>query len=210
MIAKLAGVVDSIGDGFAVIDVGGVGYLVLCSSRTLAGLAAGAPVRLRVDTIVREDGIYLYGFADEAEQLWFRLLNTVQGVGGRAALAVLSVLPPEHLALAIAAGDRQALTRAPGVGARLATRVITELRDKASSIPVGATASPVAGSSLPGEAGDAVAALVNLGFRPGDALSAVAAASRQRGEGATVEVLIRDGLATLAPQGVSSGSGAHA
>ncbi|TVR82757.1 MAG: Holliday junction branch migration protein RuvA [Rhodospirillales bacterium] len=201
MIASLSGRVDSIADGFAVIDVGGVGYLVFCSARTLAGLDVGTAVRLRVDTVVRDDGIHLYGFAEEAEQQWFRLLNTVQAVGGRAALALLSVLPPDALALSVAAGDRQALTRAPGVGPRLAARIIAELKDKVGSIPVPATASTPATAPLSGDAGDAVAALVNLGFRPGDALSAVAAAARQRGPGAGVETLVRDGLAALAPQG---------
>src|ERR1700749_3430907 len=136
MIAQLTGRVDSLSDGTCVIDVGGVGYLVQASSRTLAALPQPPAVaRVLVETHVREDAILLYGFADSAERDWFRLLTTVQGVGGKVALAVLSALSPRDLVSAIANGDRASLTRAPGVGPRLAVRLLTELRDKAGAMP---------------------------------------------------------------------------
>src|SRR6516165_8282801 len=131
MIAKLAGTVDHIGADMAVIDVGGVGYLVFCSTRTIAGLPpAGAPARLLIETHVRDDHIHLYGFIDAAERDWFRRLTTVQGVGPRLAMALLSSAAPDQLARAILAQDKAALTRADGVGARLAARIVNELRDK--------------------------------------------------------------------------------
>ena len=201
MIAKLSGVVDATGEGWAIIDVGGVGYLVFCSGRTLAHLSTGAPVRLWVETLMREDAIQLYGFGDVTEREWFRLLNTVQGVGAKAALAVLSVLAPEQLALAIAAGDRSAITMAAGVGPRLAGRIISELKERAlPSTP----ATPLSGGTaraLPdSDLGDAVTALVQLGFRPSEAMSAVADAAGRLGANAGLEALIRDGLAVLAPK----------
>lgn len=205
MIAKLAGVVDWLGDGSAIIDVGGVGYLVFCSGRTLARLATGDVVRLWVETQMRDDAIHLYGFADMAEREWFRLLHTVQAVGAKAALAVLSVLSPEELALAIAAGDKGAITRAAGVGPRLAGRIVSELKDKAAvlQLPAPATSAAFAGSaageSATGPTGDAVAALAKLGFRPSEALAAVADAAGRLGEGAGVEALVRAALASLAP-----------
>ena len=136
MIAQLTGRIDALTEGSCVIDVGGVGYLVQASTRTLAALPQPpAAARLLIETHVREDAILLYGFADAAERDWFRLLTTVQGVGGRVALAVLSALSPRDLVGAIAAGDRASLTRAPGVGPRLAVRLLTELRDKAGAMP---------------------------------------------------------------------------
>ena len=135
MIAKLAGIVDQVDAEALVVDVGGVGYLAFCSTRTLGLLPpAGAPVRLLIETHVREDHIHLYGFADAAERDWFRLLTTVQGVGAKLALAILSAVAPEALALAILAQDRVALTRADGVGPRLAARIVNELRDKAGGL----------------------------------------------------------------------------
>ncbi len=132
MIAKLAGILDQIAADGAVIDVNGVGYLAFCSTRTLGRLPpAGAPVRLLVETHVREDHIHLYGFVDTAERDWFRLLTTVQGVGARLALAVLSAIGPDELGFAILAQDRASLARADGVGPRLAARIVNELRDKA-------------------------------------------------------------------------------
>src|SRR3984957_397816 len=132
MIAQLTGRVEALSDGTCVIDVAGVGYLVQASSRTLAALPqAPAQAKLLIETHVREDAILLYGFADAAERDWFRLLTTVQGVGGRVALAILSALSPRDLVGAIAGGDRASLTRAAGVGPRLAIRLLTELRDKA-------------------------------------------------------------------------------
>ena len=203
MIAKLTGIVDSTGEGWAVVDVGGVGYLVFCSGRTLARVSAGAPVRLWVETLMREGAIHLYGFADATEREWFRLLNTVQAVGAKAALAVLSVLAPEELSLAIAAGNRGAITMAPGVGPRLAGRIISELKEKVATLPrtslaatPGGTAVGVTGNNL----GDAVAALVQLGFSPSEALAAVTDAAGRLGADASLEALIRDGLAVLAPK----------
>lgn len=201
MIAKLSGVVDATGEGWAIIDVGGVGYLVFCSGRTLAHLSAGAPVRLWVETLMREDAIQLYGFGDVTEREWFRLLNTVQGVGAKAALAVLSVLAPEQLALAIAAGNRSAITMAAGVGPRLAGRIISELKERAlPSAPAMPLPGRTAGAVPESDLGDAVTALVQLGFRPSEAMSAVADAAGRLGANAGLEALIRDGLAVLAPR----------
>lgn len=203
MIAKLTGVIDSMGEGWVIVDVGGVGYLVFCSGRTLAHVSAGAPARLWIETLMREGAIHLYGFADMTEREWFRLLNTVQAVGAKAALAVLSVLAPEELALAIAANNRSAITMAPGVGPRLAGRIISELKEKAAAVPAlssarasEGTAGGVAGSDV----GDAVAALVQLGFRQTEAIAAVSDAAGRLGADAALEVLIRDGLAVLAPK----------
>jgi Holliday junction DNA helicase RuvA len=199
MIAKLSGIVDSTGDGWAVIDVGGVGYLVSCSSRTLARLTVGGVARVLVETHLREADLQLFGFADGGEREWFRLLTTVQGVGARVALSLLSCLAPEDLALAIAAGDRGALTRAAGVGSKLAARIVNELRDPAATLAApSAAAGPAAGGPA-GSADEAVAALLGLGFRPGEALNAVTEAARKLGRNAGVEALIRDGLARLAP-----------
>ena len=137
MIAKLTGLVDQAGEDSAVIDVGGVGYLVLCSGRTLDRLSAGEVVSLLIETHVRQDHIHLYGFLDAVERNWFRLLTTVQGVGAKVALAILTVLPPDVLAPGIAAGDRAAITGAAGVGTKLATRIVSELKDRAGAIAFG-------------------------------------------------------------------------
>ena len=200
MIAKLSGVLDHISSESAVIDVGGVGYLAFCSARTLGRLPpAGGAVRLLVETHVREDHIHLYGFIDAAERDWFRLLTTVQGVGAKLALAVLSAAPPESLLLAVMAGDKAALTQAEGVGPRLAARIVNELRDKvgglAAAAPAAVAASPMAEE---GATADAVSALVNLGYRRAEAFAAVAAAARRLGDAAAVEALIRAGLKELA------------
>lgn len=201
MIAKLAGVVDQIGPEAAVIDVGGVGYLAFCSTRTISRLpAVGSPASLLIETHVREDHIHLYGFADTAEREWFRRLTTVQGVGARLALAILSAITPEQLGLAILAQDKAALTRADGVGARLATRIVTELRDKVGGGAAFATPAMPAGplsDADPGPAADAVSALVNLGYRRSEAFSAVALASRRLGGEADAGALIRAGLQEL-------------
>lgn len=194
MIAKLRGVLDSIGDGWVVVDVGGVGYLAYCSSGTLAELPApGQTVSLTVETVVRADHIHLYGFASEQERAWFRLLQTVQSVGARLALAILGALPAQELAHCIAAQDRAGMARAPGVGPKLAARILAELRDKVPGAPAAAGTAPA------GAAGsDAVAALVNLGYRPGEAQGAVAEAARKLDGAASVETLIRAGLKELA------------
>ena len=196
MIAKLRGVLDSVGDGWAVVDVGGVGYLTYCSAGTLASMPArGQDVSLTIETVVREDHIHLYGFASEQERDWFRLLQTVQSVGARLALAILGALPVTELAACIAAQDRAGLTRAPGVGPKLAARILSELQDKAPVLPGAIPAlSSVAGTAN----ADAVAALVNLGYRPTEAHGAVTGAVRSLGAEASVEALIRAGLKELA------------
>ena len=196
MIAKLRGVLDSLGDGWAVVDVGGVGYLTYCCAGTLAALPPrGQPVSLTIETVVREDHIHLYGFASEQEREWFRLLQTVQSVGARLALAILGALPAPELGACIATQDKAGLTRAPGVGPKLAARILSELRDKAPAMPGGALApTPVGGAAD----ADAVAALVNLGYRPAEALGAVSGAARALGAEASVEALIRAGLKGLA------------
>ena len=206
MIAKLSGVVDHIGPEGAVIDVGGVGYLVFGSTRTLGRLPApGAAARLLIETHVREDHIHLYGFADADERDWFRLLTTVQGVGARLALAILSAVEPEALALAIFAQDKAVLAQADGVGPRLAARIANELRDKVGGLPAPGTAAPASVGAIDGAAGNAVSALVNLGYRRAEAFGAVAAAARRLGEGAAVDALIRAGLQELA-QGAGPGA----
>jgi Holliday junction DNA helicase RuvA len=201
MIAKLSGVVDTLGAGFAIIDVGGVGYLVQCSGRTLAGLNLGAPARLLVDMQVREDVIVLYGFADAAEQECFRMLTGVQGVGGKAALSILAVVTPADLVAAIVSADRAALTRAPGIGPKLATRIINELRASVEKAATQERHGSVAGGVVWGPSSsvaDAVSALANLGFKPTEALDAVSEVAARLGGEAGPEALIRGALAKLA------------
>ncbi len=196
MIAKLWGRLDAVGDDSVVVDVHGVGYLAFCSARTLRALPApGAAVEIYVETHVREDHIHLYGFVDEAERDWFRLLQTVQGVGARVALAILGVIGPGEMAQAIAAQDKAALSQANGVGSKLAGRIVSELRDAVGGLELG-PAAVIAG--VEGDAADAVSALVNLGYRRGEAVTAVASAARRLGDGARVEALIRTGLRELA------------
>lgn len=210
MIAKLTGRLDHGGPGFAVVDVGGVGYLVFCSARTLRKFEGGTePVSLLIDTHVREDHIHLYGFGDRAEQAWFRLLITVQGVGAKVALAVLDALAPAELARAIASGDKVMLSRADGVGPKLAGRIAAELKDKAGAIALGQSASaPPAPAAKPAAAasgspvdltGDAVSALVNLGYGRAEAFEAVAAVARDLDPAAGLSELIRRCLKRLAP-----------
>ena len=201
MIAKLTGILDHTGPEGAVIDVGGVGYLVFASARTLGQLPSpGEAARLLVETHVREDHIHLYGFIDAAERDWFRLLTTVQGVGARVALAILSAVAPSDLTLAIVAQDKAMLARADGVGPKLAARIVNELRDKVGGLALAATnaAAPAPTTNEPGVTGDAVSALVNLGYRRAEAFGAVAAASRRLGSDAKVDALIRAGLQELA------------
>jgi holliday junction DNA helicase RuvA len=195
MIAKLTGLIDSTTAEGAILDVGGVGYLVFCSSRTLAKLPGkGVLASLLVETHVREDHIHLYGFADAAERDWFRLLITVQGVGAKLGLAVLGVLGPDDLVRAIAAGDKASLVRAPGVGAKLAGRIAAELKDKLGAIALGPAA---VGLPERGAEADAVSALVNLGYRRLEAFDAITAAARRLGAAAPVDALIRAGLREL-------------
>ncbi len=203
MIAKLKGLVDSQGDDWVIIDVNGVGYLVFCSGRTLGRMPQpGELVSLLIETHVREDHIHLYGFINQAERDWFGLLQTVQGVGARVALAILSVLGPDEIATAIAAGDKTAVSRANGVGKKLAERVVNELKDKVGTFlkPLGVPA-PAQAQTKPGNSlvADAVSALTNLGYRPVDAFTAVSKASRSLGDGAELGALIKAGLKELAP-----------
>jgi holliday junction DNA helicase RuvA len=201
MIAKLTGILDHISPEGAVIDVGGVGYLVFASTRTLGQLPPpGGAARLLIETHVREDHIHLYGFVDGVERDWFRLLTTVQGVGARLALAILSAVAANDLTLAIVSQDKATLARAEGVGPKLAARIVNELRDKVGGMALAATNAallPQAAAAEPGATGDAVSALINLGYRRAEAFGAVAAASRRLGGEAKVDALIRAGLQEL-------------
>ena len=203
MIGKLTGTIDSYGEDFVILDVHGVGYLVHCSARTLHALpAAGEAVELAIETHVREDQIRLFGFTTATEREWFRLLQTVQGVGTKVALAVLSTLKPADLASAIAMRDKAALMRAPGVGGKVAERIVTELKDKAPALAaVDPAVVRLSGAlderSAPQPLRDAVSALVNLGYGQPQAAAAVAAAAREAGDADTAR-LIRLGLKELA------------
>jgi Holliday junction DNA helicase RuvA len=204
MIGKLRGVVDSYGEDFLILDVHGVGYAVQCSSRTLQALPRpGEAAVLSIETHVREDAIRLYGFLSDEERDWFRLLQTVQGVGAKVALAILGLGKIEALASAIALQDKPAISRAPGVGPRLAARITAELKDK---MPAIGGAGPLAGGlageepppGTPPAVQDAISALVNLGYGRPQAAAAVTAAQRALGEGAEAQALIRRGLKELA------------
>jgi Holliday junction DNA helicase RuvA len=204
MIGKLRGVIDTYRDDSILLDVHGVGYLVHCSARTLQALPpAGEAATLIIETWVREDQIRLYGFVSEVERDWFMLLTDVQGVGARVALAVLSTLRTSELANAIALGDKAAVARTPGVGGKLAQRIVTELKDKA---PAFANVDPavvrlsgdLAEKRAPQPVADAVSALVNLGYGEIQASAAIAAAAQTAGEGATTQQLIRGALRELA------------
>jgi len=201
MIGKLKGLVDSQSEDSAIIDVAGVGYLIFASRRTLSALPPeGEAASLLIETHVREDHIHLFGFWDSSERAWFRLLGTVQGVGARMALAILSVLKPEELAQSIAAQDKACLTRANGVGPKLASRIVSELKEKAGSvaIPVELAAQSSAAGATGGQSEDAISALVNLGYRRAEAFGAVSRAAGELGGAATVESLIKSGLKELA------------
>jgi holliday junction DNA helicase RuvA len=195
MIARLSGLLAGVAADSAIIDVNGVGYLVSASARTLGSWGgAGAAVVAHVETQVREDAIQLYGFATEDERDWFRLLNSVQGVGGRVALAILSVLPPADLQAAIALKDATSVARANGVGPKLAARIVNELKDKAGGIVVSGAVPIVAATTAGGAVKDALSALANLGFKPIEASRAVAEASAELGDGAAVGELVRVAL----------------
>jgi Holliday junction DNA helicase RuvA len=204
LIGKLKGVIDAYGEDFVIVDVNGVGYVVHCSTRTLQNLPSiGEATVLSIETHVREDLIRLYGFRSESEREWFRLLQTVQGVGAKVALGILSVLDPGGLGTAIATGDKAAIARGPGVGPKLAARIAAELKDKAPAFSVVDPAlirlsDAVAGKTAPAPVSDAVSALVNLGYAQAQASAAVAAALRQAGEEAEAKTLIRLGLRELA------------
>ncbi len=200
MIAQLSGTVSHLADDRLVLDVNGVGYLIQVSRAVLSrGLRQGAALTLPVETQVREDAITLFGFASHEEQSWFRLLQTVQGVGARVALAILAILPPENLQLAIAVQDKVQITRADGVGPKLAVRILTELKDKALSsgfAPSVVGAMPAAANT--NAAQDAISALANLGYGRSEAAAAVARAAQTLGEDAALNDLITSGLRELA------------
>jgi Holliday junction DNA helicase RuvA len=192
VIAKLRGLLDTFGADHAVIDVAGVGYLVAASTRTLSQLGAiGDEVVLHTEMQVSDDAIRLIAFATGEERDWFRLLTSVQGVGSRVALAILSALSGDELHRAIASGDKAMVARAQGVGPKLAQRIVNELKDKAGGIVLG-TAAPVVPAGSHGA--DAVSALINLGFRPAEASSAVAKAEAELGPEATLDALVRAAL----------------
>jgi Holliday junction DNA helicase RuvA len=204
MIGKLKGIIDSYGEDFIILDVGGVGYQVHCSARTLQELpGTGEPATLAIETHVREDQIRLFGFRTDVEREWFRLLQTVQGVGAKVALAVLGTLKPGELASAIAMRDKAMVARTPGVGPKVAERIVTELKDRA---PAYADVDPavirltgaIEERRAPQPVADAISALVNLGYGQPQAAAAIAAATRSAGEAADARALIRLGLKELA------------
>ncbi|MFA4994558.1 MAG: Holliday junction branch migration protein RuvA [Bdellovibrionales bacterium] len=201
MIGKLRGQIDSVSGSRVIIDVGGVGYVVTCSARTLREMgAAGDAASLRIETQVREDAINLFGFIDALEQDWFCLLTTVQGVGAKVALSILSTVSPEQLGNTIAAQDKVLLTQADGVGPKLALRLVTELKDKVPAFmasPIHLASIGSAATALPPSlAGDALSALINLGYRRAEAFAAVSAAS-QHNPDAKIDALIRASLLEL-------------
>lgn len=207
MIAQLKGTVAEIGADFAVIDCAGVGYLAQCSGRTLGALPpVGRPATLHVETLLREDSLRLLGFADRAERDVYRLLVTVQGVGPRIALAILSTLSADEVLAAIAAADKATIARADGVGPKLAQRIALELKDKAGALFIGRMGQAAAPGAQPvpsadgisGAAADAISALVNLGYRQTEAFTAIAQVAQTLGARATVDALIRAGLKELA------------
>ena len=202
MIGKLTGRIEAVGETHVVIDVNGVGYEVHCSARTLRNLRCGDETSLAIDTYVREDAIRLYGFASEVERSWFRILQTVQGVGAKVALGLLGTLAPDQLGNAIALQDWAAVAEAPGIGKKLAQRIVAELKHKVPALPIAAAASFGQGHpsrTLDGTAAaEAVSALTNLGYQPAQASAAIAAALRELGGDADTARLIRTGLRELA------------
>ncbi|MGB0843317.1 MAG: Holliday junction branch migration protein RuvA [Alphaproteobacteria bacterium] len=203
MIAKLKGIIDTVTDTFAVVDVQGVGYLVQASTRTLGKLTVGEAGSLHIETVVREDAISLFGFADLEEREWFKLLQSVQGVGARVALAILAIHAPAKLSMILAAQDKAAVSQANGVGPKLAGRIVSELKDKAINLPTGSqaqldTPQAEAKSEAPSSANaDAISALENLGYGRSEAYSAVAAANANLGSDADVSALISAALKAL-------------
>ena len=202
MIAKLTGLIDTIGDTFLILDVNGVGYLISCSSRTLSNIGAkGDRAVLLIETVMRAESLHLYGFGSREEQDCFRLLTTVQGVGMRMGLALLSALAPSDIYQAIAAQDKTTLTHADGVGPKLASRILTELKDKIpGNIPFTSNVTSLP-SSLSPNVQEAVSALVNLGYRRLEAVTAITKAQHHLGEDASLNDLIRQGLSQLARSG---------
>lgn len=204
MIGKLTGKVDSFTDVSLILDVSGVGYLISASTRTIASLPAqGQEISLLIETFVREDQLKLFGFATDAEKEWFSLVQSVQGVGAKVALAILSTLSSNELVTAISLGDKAMVARTPGVGPKVAQRIVTELKDKIPAFTgeVGSVASVLVGSeSVPqtSAAADAVSALTNLGYGGGQAAGAVAKVVSEVGTDAKTEKIIRLALKELA------------
>ncbi len=204
MIGKLRGTVDAVGEAHVIVDVGGVGYEVQASARTLRALQLGQEVSLAIETHVREDAIRLYGFTSEVERAWFRTLQTIQGVGAKVALGVLGTLGPQDLATAVALQNWAAVEQAPGVGKKLAQRIVAELKDKAPPLGAAGVSMPAmvkGGNAQPPQgdaAAEAISALTNLGYHPGQASQAVAAALTELGKVADTPALIRRGLKELA------------
>ena len=199
MIGKLSGTVDSLQDDAVILDVGGVGYLVQCPSSTLSRLAVGAHASLLIEMKVSDDAIRLYGFAAAEEREWFRLLQTVQSVGAKVALAVLSTLSSRDLQRALALSDKAMIGRAPGVGPKLALRITTELKDKAPAMMLRGEGEPHTPVIAPrGPTADAVTALVKLGYSEGQAAEAVARAANDLGDAAETGALLREALRGMA------------
>ncbi|HEX3753693.1 MAG TPA: Holliday junction branch migration protein RuvA [Rhizomicrobium sp.] len=198
MIGKLTGVVDSVAEDHAILDVGGVGYLVQCPSSTLSRLAAGAHASLMIEMKVGEDAIRLYGFASPEEREWFRLLQTVQNVGAKVALSVLSILSPRELQRALALSDKAMIGRAPGVGPKLALRIATELKDKAPAMMLRGEGTALPATAPRGPEADAVSALLHLGYSEGAAAQAVARAAQELGADMETGILIREALKGMA------------
>jgi Holliday junction DNA helicase RuvA len=198
MIAKLTGLFDSSGLDWLVIDVGGVGYQVFASGRTLSQLPAmGQKISLVIEPLVRNEQTHLFGFLHENERNWFRLLLSVQGVGGKVALALLSALSPGELTQAILTQDRTLITRAEGVGPKLAGRIVAEIKDKVGSMDISYAETSSAPPVLFGGMSEAISALTNLGYRRTEAVEAIAKASQTLGVGSSIEALIRQGLTHL-------------
>jgi Holliday junction DNA helicase RuvA len=203
MIGRLKGKVDAIGESHVIIDVNGVGYEVQCSARTLRGLSVGHDVNLAIETQVREDAIRLFGFASEVERAWFRLLQTVQGVGAKVALGVLGTLGPDELGQAVVLQNWAAVGQAPGVGKKLAQRIVAELKDKGPApgpavTSVASATGKAAAANGGSAAAEAISALTNLGYQHAQAAAAIAAAVRELGAGTDTAKLIRRGLKELA------------
>ena len=208
MIGRLKGRVEALGESHLILDVNGVGYEVQASARTLRNLKHGEEAALTIDTHVREDAIRLYGFSSEVERSWFRTLQTVQGVGAKVSLAVLSVLSTQDLANAVALGNWGAVQQANGVGKVVAQRIVAELKNKAPALAlagVNQVGSGAGGTAKPGDGGiaqgnhaaEAMSALTNLGYNPADAARAVAVAAKELGDAADTAKLIRRGLKEL-------------
>ena len=200
MIGKLTGTLDSLGEDWAIIDVGGVGYNVFGSARTLGRLATAQGLQsLYIETHVREDHIHLYGFAAAAERSWFRMLTTVQGVGARVAMGLLGVLAPQQLVECVVAQDKQPLLRAEGVGPKLAARIVAELRDRVSGLEIEGAAPTVAaaGDGVDQATADAISGLVNLGYGRAEAFAAVARVAQALDSGVSAEALIPAALKEL-------------